>query len=75
MLRRLTARWNHVAIIIEETKDLTTLTLDELAGSLKSHEERMRELGNFSRSNEKLLNSIEEEAHFGNGRGKLILLK
>ena len=43
VLRSLTQRWNHVAIIMEESKDLTKLQFDELVGSLMSHEERLKE--------------------------------
>ena len=43
VLRYLTHRWNHVAIIMEESKDLTKLQFDELIGSLMSHEERLKE--------------------------------
>ena len=43
VLRSLTHRWNHVAIIMEESKDLTKLQFDELVGSLMSHEERLKE--------------------------------
>ena len=43
VLRSLTHRWNHVAIIMEESKDLTKLQFDELVGSLMSHEEILKE--------------------------------
>ena len=43
VLRSLTHRWNHVAIIMEESKDLTKLQFDELVGSLMSHEERLKD--------------------------------
>jgi hypothetical protein len=39
VLRSLTPRRNHVAIIIEERKDLSTLQFDHLFRSLMSHEE------------------------------------
>ena len=42
-LRYLTHRWNHVAIIMEESKDLTKLQFDQLVGSLMSHEERLND--------------------------------
>ena len=43
VLRSLTPRWNNVAIILEESKDLTQLKFDQLVGSLMSHEERLKE--------------------------------
>ena len=43
VLRYLTHRWNHVVIIIEESKDLTKLQFDQLVGSLISEEERLKD--------------------------------
>ena len=38
VLRTLLFKWSKIAIIFEETKDLTILTLDQLIGSFMSHE-------------------------------------
>eukprot|EP00253_Pinus_taeda_P030146 PITA_30146 len=43
VLRYLTHTWNHVAIIMEESKDLKKLQFDQLVGSLMSHEERLKD--------------------------------
>ena len=43
VLRSLLPKWNLVAIIIEERKNLATLTNDKLLGSLMSHEERLQD--------------------------------
>ena len=51
VLRSLTPRWNHVSIIIKESKDLSTLQFDHLVGSLMSHEERL--IDSFGESGEK----------------------
>lgn len=51
VLRTLTPKWNHVAIIIEESKDLTALEFDHPIGSLMYHEERLREI--FRENDEK----------------------
>lgn len=40
VLRTLFPKWRETSIIIEETKDLRTLSYDQLVGSLMSHEER-----------------------------------
>ena len=61
VLRTLLPRWNHVAIIIEESKDLSTLTYDQLIGSLMSHEERLQ-YSTQSSQNMKGLVAIEEES-------------
>ena len=41
-LRSLAKNYNHVVSVIEESKDLSILTIDELLGSLQSHEEKMK---------------------------------
>ena len=45
ILRSLSVKFEHVVAAIEEDKDLSKLTLDELCGSLEAHEKRM---GRFS---------------------------
>lgn len=41
VLRYLLSKWNHVAIIIEESKDPNSLDYDHLIGSLMSYEKRI----------------------------------
>jgi hypothetical protein len=43
ILRSLTDNFKNVVCAIEESKDLTKLTVDELAGSLKAHKQCKRE--------------------------------
>lgn len=47
VLRSLASKFIHVVALIEESKDLSTYTFDELMGSLLTHEARL------SRSKEK----------------------
>ena len=41
ILRSMTPRFNYVVRFIEESKDIETLTIDELQRSLLVHEQRM----------------------------------
>lgn len=54
ILRSLPTKYDHVIAAIEESKDLTLPSADELLGSLQSHEERL------NRSHE---NSVESTFH------------
>ncbi|XP_050918497.1 uncharacterized protein LOC127135916 [Lathyrus oleraceus] len=45
VLHSLTPRFDNIVVAIEESKDLTTLSKDELQSSLEAHEQRMDERG------------------------------
>ncbi|XP_045830971.1 uncharacterized protein LOC123922283 [Trifolium pratense] len=42
VLRSMTSKFNYVVCSIEESNDVTTLTIDELQSSLLVHEQRMK---------------------------------
>ncbi|XP_039135714.1 uncharacterized protein LOC120273134 [Dioscorea cayenensis subsp. rotundata] len=53
VLRSLAPKFDYVAVAMEESRDLSTLTLDELCGSLQAHEFRVNRLS--GKANEKAL--------------------
>jgi len=52
VLRVLFPKWDNVALVIKETKDLSTLEFDELVRSLTSQEERFLRRSNIGTSEE-----------------------
>jgi len=64
VLRSLPDKFNMVAVSIEESKDLSQLTIEELMGSLLTHKSRS------SRNTESLENAFQSQASRSEGRGR-----
>ena len=77
LLRSLTRKFYYVVTSIEESKDLSTISIDELVGSLQAHEQRMNPYDDTSHLEKALQSklSIGENTSsnsFSRGRGGYI---
>lgn len=73
VLRSLTSKFDHVVAAIEESKDLSNYSFDELMGSLLAHEER---LTRYREKNEEKAFQVKTELsspkeNYGNCSGKV----
>lgn len=65
VLRTMTESFNFVVCTIEETKDIDTMTVDELQSSLLIHEQKTRR-----KVNDEQVLKVENDQVVGRGRGK-----
>ena len=71
VLRTLIEKFDHATLIIKETKDLSTMEIDNLISSLTSHEERMSKRTKVEASNnDEQAFSIKENEGQGRGQGR-----
>lgn len=66
ILRSMTVRFNYVVCSIEESNDVTTMSIDELQSSLLVHEQRMKGY----KDEEQALKVSNSEKNGGRGRGR-----
>ena len=70
ILSSLPHKYDHLVMTIEEAKDLTILTMDELMGSLQTHEHRINR-STSSTSQEKAFKTQSNPRGMGRGRNGL----
>ena len=70
ILRSLPHKYDHLVMTIEEAKDLTVLTMDELMGFLQTHEHRINR-STSSTSQEKAFKAQSNPRGMGRGRNGL----
>ncbi|GKC26312.1 integrase [Tanacetum coccineum] len=68
ILRSLSPKFDHVVAAIEESKDLSTYSVDELMGSLQTHEARINR--NMAKEDEHAFQVQGEHARFSQNRGR-----
>ena len=68
VLRTLTERFTYVVVSIEESKDVSTMTIDELQSSLVVHEAKFKRLDK-TREEEQALHASIGEGRINRGRG------
>ncbi|XP_074336690.1 uncharacterized protein LOC141673860 [Apium graveolens] len=69
LLRSLTRKFDYVITSIKESKDLSTISIDELVGSLQAHEQRMNQYDDVSHLEKALQSKVSIGDSSGSSRG------
>ncbi|GAU39052.1 hypothetical protein TSUD_396570 [Trifolium subterraneum] len=69
VLRTLNSQFDHIVVAIEESKDLSTMSLNELQSSLEAHEQRLKERKESKNQQEQALYARNGSKN-GKGKGK-----
>ncbi|GAU33196.1 hypothetical protein TSUD_206550 [Trifolium subterraneum] len=69
VLRTLNPQFDHIVVAIEESKDLSTMSLNELQSSLEAHEQRLKERKESKNQQEQALYARNGSKN-GKGKGK-----
>ncbi|KAK8960948.1 hypothetical protein KSP40_PGU001706 [Platanthera guangdongensis] len=67
LLRSMSRKFRHVVVAIEESKDLTLMTVDELVGSLQAHEYRIMQDDEEASG---LGKALQNQLNFGESSGR-----
>ena len=70
ILRSLTRKFEYIVVAAEESKDVSTLSLENLLGTLQSHESRLRQFDDTSSLERAFHSRVTSKKNYGEGSSK-----